>query len=69
MKRRPESPRHFIAELDCPLGDHLYSAAIVICDSGEAIADGALRVRSGRIAAVGKRLDFPKRPDLSRPKR
>lgn len=43
--------------------DRLYSAPLVLCGEDEAIVDGALRVRGGRIVALGRRSDFGARPD------
>lgn len=41
----------------------LFTAQIVLPDADQIIADGALLVRNGLIVAVGRREDFPSRPD------
>jgi len=45
----------------CP--DHLYSAALVLCDADTLIPAGAVRTHHGMITAVGRRADFPRKPD------
>ena len=45
----------------CP--DHLYSARLVLSDVDTLIPRGAVRTHHGMITAVGRRADFPKKPD------
>jgi len=45
----------------CP--DHLYSAALVLSDVDTLIPRGAVRTHHGMITAVGRRADFPTKPD------
>ena len=43
--------------------DCLYIARAVLSGPDEAIVDGAVRARKGIIEAIGRRKDFPAKPD------